>query len=144
MLVEAIALSLVLGFVLFELTGLTAGGLIAPGYFALTFDQPLVIATCLVTAVVTAAIVRGLAFFTILYGRRRFIVAVLLAFALQWTFTSLLLSTEISRGRFEIVGFIIPGLVASEMDRQGMAATLLALLATSGLVFLAQKTLQLL
>ncbi|NLH80528.1 MAG: poly-gamma-glutamate biosynthesis protein PgsC [Phyllobacteriaceae bacterium] len=144
MLIEAIALSLVLGFVLFEITGLTAGGLIAPGYFALTFDQPAVIATCLVTAIATAVIVRGLGFFTILYGRRRFIVAVLLAFALQWTFTSLLMSTEIGHGRLEVVGFVIPGLVASEIDRQGAAPTLLALLATSGLVFLVQKLLHLL
>ena len=144
MLVEAIALSLVLGFVLFEITGLTAGGLIAPGYFALTFDQPVVIATCLVTALLTAAAVRGLAFFTILYGRRRFIVAVLVAFALQWTLTSSVMSSEIGGGRLEVVGFIIPGLVASEMDRQGATPTLLALLATSGRVFLAQKVLHLL
>ena len=38
MLVEAIAIGLVLGFFLFEWTGLVAGGLIAPGYFALSLS----------------------------------------------------------------------------------------------------------
>lgn len=139
MLVEAIALALLFGFVLFELTGLTAGGLIAPGYFALTFDQPWVIATCLATSLATTAAVRGLAFFSILYGRRRFVVSVLAAFALQWTLTALLLGGDLGRGRLDVVGYVVPGLVASEMDRQGVGLTLLALLVLSGLVFLTQR-----
>lgn len=141
MLVESIAIALVYGFLLFEFTGLTAGGLIAPGYFALTFDQPWLIGLCLGAALVTMLLVRVLAFFAILYGRRRFLVCVLLAFALQWTFLSLLMATEMGQGRLEVVGYIIPGLVASEMDRQGPALTLLALLVLSGLVFLTLKVL---
>lgn len=139
MLVEAIALALVYGFFLFECTGLTAGGLIAPGYFAMTFDQPWLIGQSLGTALVTMLLVRVLAFFTILYGRRRFLVSVLLAFALQWSSMSLFMGMEMGKGRLEVVGYIIPGLVASEMDRQGPALTLLALLALSGFVFLTLK-----
>lgn len=139
MLVESIAIALVFGFVLFELTGLTAGGLIAPGYFALTFDQPWLIALCLCTALATMLLVRALAFFSVLYGRRRFMVCVLAAFALQWTFLSLAMDTEMGQGSLEVVGYIIPGLVANEMDRQGPALTLLALLILSGLVFLTLK-----
>lgn len=139
MLVESIAIALVFGFILFELTGLTAGGLIAPGYFALTFDQPWLIGLCLCTALATMLLVRVLAFFAVLYGRRRFMVCVLLAFALQWTFLSLVMDTEMGQGSLEVVGYIIPGLIASEMDRQGPALTLLALLVLSGLVFLMLK-----
>lgn len=139
MLVESIALALICGFFLFEATGLTAGGLIAPGYFALTFDQPWLIGLSLCTALITMLLVRALAFFAVLYGRRRFMVCVLLAFALQWTFSSLIMETEMGQGRLEVVGYIIPGLIASEMDRQGPALTLLALLVLSGLVFLILK-----
>ena len=139
MLVEAIAIALVLGFVLFETTGLTAGGLIAPGYFGLSFDQPWLIAISLGTAFVTMLAVRGLAFVTVLYGRRRFLVSVLIAFALQWSFMALFMATEMGQGRLEVVGYIIPGLVASEMDRQGVFVTLLALGALSTSVFLILK-----
>lgn len=136
MLIEAIAVGLLLSFILFEATGLVAGGLIAPGYFALYFDQPLVIALCLAAALATMFIVRCLACLTILYGRRRFIVCVLVAFALQWSLGALLMGSELGQGRVEVVGYIIPGLVANEMDRQGVGKTLLALLLLSALTFL--------
>ena len=141
MLVESLAISLVMGFILFETTGLTAGGLIAPGYFGLTFDQPWLISISLGTSVVTMFTVRGLAFVTVLYGRRRFLVSVLLAFAVQWTFMALFMATEMAQGRLDVVGYIIPGLVASEMDRQGLFITLLALGALSTGVFLIMKLL---
>lgn len=139
MLVEAIAIALVLGFVLFEATGLTAGGLIAPGYFGLAFDQPWLIGISLASAIATMLVVRGLAFVTILYGRRRFLVSVLVAFALQWSFMALFMATQMGQGRLEVVGYIIPGLVANEMDRQGIPQTLLALGTLSTAVFLVLK-----
>jgi poly-gamma-glutamate biosynthesis protein PgsC/CapC len=136
MIIEAIAIGLVYGFFLFEWTGLVAGGLVAPGYFALYFHRPQLIAVCLVTALCTMMLVRGLACVSILYGRRRFILSVLTAFALQWSISMLIMGTEIAEGRIDVVGFIIPGLVAHEMDRQGIGQTLLALLLLSSLVYL--------
>lgn len=139
MLIEAIAIGLVYGFFFFEWTGLVAGGLIAPGYFALAFDQPWAIVLCLLTALVTMMVVRVLSFVTILYGRRRFILSLLVAFALQWSVGAMIMGTELAQGRVEVVGFIIPGLVAHEMDRQGIGLTLLALLSLSCLVFLSLR-----
>ena len=139
MLIEAIAIGLVYGFFFFECTGLVAGGLIAPGYFALAFDQPWAIALCLLSAFATMAVVRSISFVTILYGRRRFIISVLVAFALQWSIGAMAMGTTLAQGRLDVVGYIIPGLVAHEMDRQGIGLTLLALLVLSCLVFLSLK-----
>lgn len=136
MLIEAIAIGLVYGFFFFEWTGLVAGGLIAPGYFALAFNQPWTVMVCLVVALMTLVLVRVFSAVTILYGRRRFIVSVLIAFALQWSVGAMIIGTELAQGRVEVVGYIIPGLVAHEMDRQGMGLTLLTLLVLSCLVFL--------
>ena len=80
-------------------------------------------------------VVRSLAFVSILYGRRRFLVSVLVAFALQWSFMALFMATQMGQGRLEVVGYIIPGLVANEMDRQGIPQTLLALGTLSTAVF---------
>lgn len=136
MLLEAIAVSLVYGFFFFELTGLVGGGLIAPGYFALHFDRPWVIGFGLVAAILTMLLVRGLSFVTLLYGRRRFIVSVLVAFGLQWAATVALRESEFMQGAPDVVGYIIPGLVAHEMDRQGIGETLVSLLILSCLVHL--------
>lgn len=139
MLIEAIAIGLFYGFFFFEWTGLVAGGLIAPGYFALAFDQPWSMALCLLTALATMAIIRLLSFVTLLYGRRRFIINVLVAFALQWSVGAMVMGTEMAQGRVEVVGYIIPGLLAHEMDRQGIGLTLLTLLFLSSLVLLSLR-----
>lgn len=127
-LASSIAVGLVLGFILFELTGLVAGGLVTPGYFALYFDQPWLMVQGLATAVITMFLVRLLARFTVLYGRRRFIVAVLTGFALQWTAGSLFWGAALAGTRIDALGYIIPGILANEMDRQGLGRTLAALL----------------
>jgi gamma-polyglutamate biosynthesis protein CapC len=136
MLIESIALGLVYGFALFEWTGIVAGGLVAPGYMALYFNDPVSIAVCLATALLTLGIVRILSSYCILYGRRRFIVCVLIAFFLQWTVVGGLMDAEFARGTLDLIGFIIPGLLANEMQRQGIGVTLAALLVLSGLVWI--------
>jgi poly-gamma-glutamate biosynthesis protein PgsC/CapC len=133
MLIEAIAIGLVYGFFLFELTGLVAGGLVAPGYLAVALDRPFTVALCLFSAMATLLAVKALSTVTILYGRRRFTVAILAGFAIQWSLGSLVMDLGPTVGRLDVVGFIIPGLIAHEMDRQGPGRTLLALLALSGL-----------
>lgn len=141
MLIESIAIGLLYGFILFEWLGIVAGGLVAPGYLALYFNDPISIVVCLATALLTYGIVQLLSRYCILYGRRRFIVCVLLAFFLQWTIVGNLMNAEFARGTLDLVGFIIPGLLANEMHRQGIGITLAALLVLSCLVWL---TLQLL
>jgi poly-gamma-glutamate biosynthesis protein PgsC/CapC len=133
MLIESIAIGLVYGFFLFELTGLVAAGLVAPGYLAVSLDDPMAVTVCLLAALVTMLATRLLAMVTVLYGRRRFIVAILIGFALQWTFAGLAMDLDPMMGRLDVVGFVIPGLIAHEMDRQGPGRTLLALLLVSGL-----------
>ena len=141
MLIEAIAIGLVLGFFLFEWTGLVAGGLITPGYFAVLLERPGSIALCLAVALCTMFCMRILSRICLLYGRRRFILCILIGFALQWTLGAAVIDTDVALGRIEPVGYIIPGLVAHEMDKQGACLTLLALLALTCAVRLTMEML---
>ncbi len=144
MLIQAIAIGLVLGFFFFEWTGLVGGGLVAPGYFALSFERPGMIALCLGVAILTMLFIRTLSRVCILYGRRRFILCILAGFMLQWMLGAAVLGSDISHGRLDAVGFIIPGLVANEMDRQGVGATLASLLVLSAGVRLILELLKML
>lgn len=128
MLIEAIAIGLGFGFILFEITGFVGGGLVSPGYFAVYWERPWVIAMVLAMAVIAMLLVRALAMVSLLYGRRRFLVTVLIGFSLQWSAGAALMGSEIAQGRVDSIGYIIPGLVAHEMDRQGIGVTLAALL----------------
>ena len=127
------AVGLVLGFILFECSGIVAGGLVSPGYFALYWDRPGTIALALGVALLTLTFLRILGSFTLLYGRRRFVVALLTGFFIQWCLGGMLLGSGLAMSSSEIVGYLIPGLVGHEMDRQGVALTLVALLLLSSL-----------
>jgi poly-gamma-glutamate biosynthesis protein PgsC/CapC len=127
-LAQSIALSLFLGFFFFEFTGLVAGGLVAPGYFALYCDQPWLLAQTLLAAVVTFCLARLLGRWVVLYGRRRFIVTILLGFCLQWLAGGLIWGLDLAATRIDALGYIIPGLVANELERQGIGKTLVSLL----------------
>ena len=134
LLVQAIALGLVVGFFCFELTGIVAAGLVTPGYFAIYFDQPLLIAESIGVAILTMLLVRLASTVTVLYGRRRFILTILLGFCLQWLIGGLFWGAAVYHTRIDAVGFIIPGLIAHEMERQGAGVTLIALLVVSTVV----------
>ena len=132
---EAIAVGLLYGFFFFEWVGLSAGGFVVPGYMAVQMNNPPLLAGTLVVSFLTYATVKVASRFTILYGRRRFIIMILAGFAWQWAFR-LALVAGFAFTADNSLGFIIPGLIANEMERQGIWPTLLVLLAISVMVWL--------
>jgi len=136
-LAESIAIGLVLGFFFYEWVGLSAGGFVVPGYIALQLGSPLLLAGTLMTSLLTYASVKAASRYIILYGRRRFILMVLAGFAWQWLFKAAVIQQFVLTTDTDILGFIIPGLIANEMDRQRILPTLLTLLIISIMVRLA-------
>jgi len=110
----------------YELTGISPGGVIAPAYLALFIYDPLKIAMTLVIALVVYAIIKALSSYTILYGRRKFLVAVLLSFAIKLVVESLVQPMDVMKLDLQSIGYIIPGLIANDMSRQKVIPTLLA------------------
>lgn len=132
-LTESIAIGLVFGFFFYERFGLSAGGFVVPGYIALQLSHPWILAGTLAVSLLTFLLVKIASRFAIVYGRRRFILMVLTGFALQWGFRLLIQPAAIA-DESDIFGFIIPGLIANEMERQSVLPTLTALLVISVLV----------
>ena len=134
MLVESIAIGLLFGFLFYEWIGFSPGGFVVPGYIALYWNRPFVIIITLGIGLFTYCILKFLAKVTILYGRRRFILAVLVGFALQWLFRILIIKTHVMSLEIDTIGYIIPGLIANEMERQRIIPTIASLLIISALV----------
>jgi gamma-polyglutamate biosynthesis protein CapC len=122
-----IGIGLVLSLVMSESLGVAPGGIIVPGYLALGLHDPLAVAITFAIAGVTFFIVRALATVTILYGRRRTVLMILIGFLL-----GSLIRTQVAPGAqlgpfaVDVVGYIVPGLIAIWMDRQGTIVTLTA------------------
>ncbi|MCR5826329.1 MAG: poly-gamma-glutamate biosynthesis protein PgsC [Oscillospiraceae bacterium] len=104
-----------------ELTGLSAG-LVVPGYLALSLHTPGRLVSTLAVALAAALLCRVLSGYLILYGRRRFGVQLLLAFLLS----ALLGRFAAPLGISDVIGVLIPGILAREIDRQGVRDALLA------------------
>ncbi|NMA70871.1 MAG: poly-gamma-glutamate biosynthesis protein PgsC, partial [Firmicutes bacterium] len=70
---RAVGIGVLLNLLVYEGIGLTAGGMVAPGYLALFLDQPLRVgATLLVATATWLAVAYGLGRVVILFGRRRY------------------------------------------------------------------------
>ncbi len=135
---EAIGLGLVISLIFFEGVGLAAGGMVVPGYVALSLDDPLRIAGTVLVALVTYALIRFLSGFTFIYGRRRIVVTILIAFVLGSLCRQYgQLHLGAAPIELEVVGFIIPGLLANTMERQGVLESLSALFIAAVMVKMA-------
>ena len=112
MLYSTVALSVIFSFLTMELTGILTGGMISAGYLAYWIGEPLRILSTLLMSILIALILRLSRHFLILYGRRRFMLSILLS-----TFSVFIVEKSyffLSSLSFDlrIIGYIIPGLIA--------------------------------
>ena len=142
MIYQSIGIGIAVSFIYFELAGLSPGGIVVPGYLALFFDQPVRIIITLIVAFLTYYILRLLSDYIILYGRRRFLAAILIGFLLKWVVESIIVQMPITGIELQTIGYIIPGLIANEMKRQGIFPTLYSLTIVAGIVRLINLLLQ--
>lgn len=127
MIYQAIGIGIVVSFAFYEIVGLSPGGIVVPGYIALFLDQPIRILVTLLVALLTYFIVSKLSNYMILYGRRRFLAMILIGFLLKWLIEEIIITIPISGIELRSIGYIIPGLIANEMRRQGIFPTLYSL-----------------
>jgi gamma-polyglutamate biosynthesis protein CapC len=132
-LTAALTIGIVISLALTEVIGLSAGGIIVPGYVALLLDRPTALAGFLLVAAASYGIIRALSMVLMLYGQRRFALAVLAGLAIgagaQWAVPSAPLSVE-----WVGLGLVVPGLLAHQFDRQGVLPTLAMLAIAAPLV----------
>jgi len=137
MVVETLLIGLVLALLWAELTDISPGGLIVPGYFALYLGQPLRVAATLAVALLTLAAYRILARHLILFGRRRFVLMVLVGAVLAQGWIVLSPGLFAAPAGLRAIGLIIPGILGSSLVRQRAAPTLASLAAVSILTYAA-------
>ncbi len=118
-----------------ELFGVAAGGMIVPGYLALSLTRPLDVVVTIGAGFVTFLIVHALSAFVIVYGRRRTVLMILVGYMVGMFVRSVAGATGgEALQELQIVGYIIPGLIAIWLDRQGVVETLAALVTASVVV----------
>lgn len=132
----SIGIGLVISLLFSEVFGITAGGMVVPGYIALHLAHPIDVVLTLMVAFVTFAIVHLLSSIIIVYGRRRTVLMILVGYLVGMAFRSFFTAEVglLAGIDFTVIGYIIPGLIAIWMDRQGTIETLSSLLTASVVV----------
>jgi poly-gamma-glutamate biosynthesis protein PgsC/CapC len=121
----AVGIGVIISLVFAELLGASAGGIVVPGYIAMYLDRPLQIIGTLLVSLVTWLLIRGISQFTLLYGRRRMVLAILLGFIVGWASRHLVFfNVSIYDLEMQSIGYIVPGLIANWMERQGVIKTI--------------------
>lgn len=132
---QAIGLGLIISLIFSETLGLAAGGMVVPGYLALMIHEPLRILGTVLTGLATLGVLKLMSRYVLIYGRRRIVAAVLIGFAFGALSRDLLLLTvQDTPIDLRTIGYVIPGLMANWMDRQGVVQTVCVMTTTSVLV----------
>lgn len=132
---QAIGLGLVFSLIFSETLGLAAGGMVVPGYLALLVHEPLRILGTILVSLATLGGLKLISRYALVYGRRRIVVSVLLGFVLGALSRNLLVF-HLGGIPIELqtIGYVIPGLIANWMERQGVLQTICVMTTTAVLV----------
>lgn len=123
------------------LTGTFPGGIIVPSYLVLFLREPERIAGTLLAAALTMVAYRVASEWFILFGRRRFAFLVLTGGLCAALGSGLLPFVFPVSLEFRVIGWVIPGLIAHHMDRQGAVVTTAALVTATVALGLAGRVL---
>jgi len=137
----AFVIGVVVSVLFYERFQLTTGGIAAPGYLAFGLFEPLILPGLFMVAFATHAIVhRGLAHLALMPAAGQFSLLILVSAMLHFLLELLLIryagftpSSQVLRG----IGYVIPGLVAHDFARHGIARTIGSVSITTLVVALA-------
>jgi len=129
---EVVVVGVAVSLLFSELTGLSPAGLVVPGYIALSLQTPRRVVYTLMIALLSWAAARLLGRWTILYGRRRFTVLILLSFCVNAT----VLHAGVLPYNPGMIGVLVPGIIANEVEKQGVLKSMLSLAVVVGILVL--------
>lgn len=129
---EVVLVGVALSLLFSELTGLSPAGLVVPGYIALSLQTPGRVLYTLLIALLAWGVARLLARWMILYGRRRFAILILLSFLVN----ALIVSGGVLPYDPGMIGVLVPGIIANEVEKQGVLKSMLSLAVVVGILVL--------
>ncbi|BBA52373.1 poly-gamma-glutamate biosynthesis protein PgsC [Fusobacterium varium] len=132
---DIIIFGIILSIIFYEITEISPGGLIVPAYVAFYINDPQRIAITIIAGILTFLIVKFISDHTIIYGRRKFAMCIMISFVIRLLvkyFNIYIVNEyEVYILGGSIIGVIIPGIIAQEIDRHGVIRTVSSLMILS-------------
>jgi len=122
---ELAVLALLVSLIFTEFTNLLPGGIIVPFYFALYLDDPVKIIATVVSSLIAVGVMKVLSRYTILYGRRKFAMYLIIGILEKIVFTYFYFGNSYMFYNLSMtIGYLVPGILGREMEKQGILKTL--------------------
>ena len=132
---DIIIFGIIVSIIFYEITEISPGGLIVPAYIAFYINNPQRIIITILAGILTFFIVKIISNHTIVYGRRKFALCIMISFVIRFIikyFNIYIVNEyEIYMLSGSVIGIIIPGIMAQEMDRHGVIKTVSSLMILS-------------
>ncbi len=121
---ETLFIGFVIAVIYVEIMDIYPGGIIVPAYVALYLDEPLRVLATILIALLSLYTYKILSRYLILFGKRRFVMLVLLGGL--WAQIWFILSPSFFADPLGLraIGWVIPGLLANNLEKQKILPTL--------------------
>jgi poly-gamma-glutamate biosynthesis protein PgsC/CapC len=139
---ETLFIGLLVAVLYVEIFGVYPGGIIVPAYIALFLDQPLRVLVTVAIAVLCILLYRILSKFLILFGKRRFVTFIFLGAVLAQIWSVLFPHLFPESFGLRAIGWLIPGLLANNLEKQRVLPTLGSLVTVSVFTYVLVRMLQ--
>jgi gamma-polyglutamate biosynthesis protein CapC len=132
---EIVFVALLASLVFVGVTGFIPGGIIVPSYLVLFIHQPSRLLGTLIAALLTYLCYKLVSRSLIIFGRRMFVFMVLVG--ALWTICWMELFPVIVPGalEFRVIGWVVPGLIANNFEKQGVTPTIASLVTVTIAVY---------
>ncbi|MCP2521069.1 poly-gamma-glutamate biosynthesis protein PgsC [SCandidatus Aminicenantes bacterium Aminicenantia_JdfR_composite] len=128
---ETFLIGILIAVLYIEIFDIYPGGIIVPAYIALYLEEPLRILITISIALLSLLTYKFLSKFLILFGKRRFVMIILLGTIWSQILSLLFPYFHINSIELKAIGWLIPGLLANNLERQDIILTLASMFTVS-------------
>jgi poly-gamma-glutamate biosynthesis protein PgsC/CapC len=139
---ETLFIGLLVAVLYVEIIGVYPGGIIVPAYIALYLDQPMRVIATIAIAIICLLLYRILSRALILFGKRRFVTFIFIGAVMAQVWSFLFPQFFPESFGLRAIGWLIPGLLANNLEKQRILPTLASLFTVAVFTYVLVRILQ--
>ena len=122
--INIIILGIIVSIIFYEITDISPGGIVVPGLMVMYVNQFDKMVYTVIVAIITCLVVKFISRYLVIFGKRRFVILILVSILINFLLQLLLHSFSINLLNMSIIGYSIAGIIANDMYRQGIKRTI--------------------
>jgi len=124
MMINIIILGIIVSIIFYEITDISPGGIVVPGLMVMYVNQFDKMIYTVIVAIITYLVVKFISRYLVIFGKRRFVILILVSILINFLLQLLLHSFSINLLNMSIIGYSIAGIIANDMYKQGIKRTI--------------------